>query len=66
MKVFLLSDELFALARKKIQEEYDCAQQAVYMAKAWERMYHLRWYAMARLRKRRLEAYRLLREIKRQ
>jgi hypothetical protein len=66
VKVFLLSDELFALARKKIQEEYDCAQMAVSAAIAWERMYNLRWHAMARLRKRRLEAYRLLREIKRQ
>lgn len=65
MKVLLLSDELFELAKKKIQQEYDCAQTAVCMAKAWERMYNLHYYNMARLRKRRLEAHRLLREIKR-
>jgi hypothetical protein len=63
VKVILLKDPLWELVKAKLQQEYDCADSAVAWARAWEIRYNLRHFNMARLRKRRLEAARMLREI---
>lgn len=63
MKVLLLKDETWALLRERLKDEHDCAQSNVAWARAWEIKYSLRHHNMARLRKRRLEAARLVREV---
>jgi hypothetical protein len=63
MKVLLLKDDTWELLREKLKCEHDCAVSNVCWARAWEIRNNLRHWNMARMRKRRLEAARLVREV---
>jgi hypothetical protein len=64
MKVLLLSDSDFELAKRKVTQELSCASNAWLLMQYWEKTHSCKWHARALLRKRRIEATRLSRILK--
>jgi hypothetical protein len=64
MKVLVLSDELWALARKKIEDELNCASTSAFLARAVRRREHRRLLNEAWIRKRHIEAIKLAKILK--
>jgi hypothetical protein len=64
MKVLVLSDELWALARKKIEAELDCASTQAMWARGIRKREPYRLWNEAWIRKRHIEAIKLAKILK--
>jgi hypothetical protein len=63
MKILVLKDSTWALLQATLKAEQDCAERDVAWAEAWQNKNNVRHFNMARMRKRRLETARLVREV---
>jgi hypothetical protein len=67
MKVIILSDELWALAKSKIEQELDCASANASLVRGWNRRHareKTRLWSEKWVRKRHWEAIRLAKILK--
>jgi hypothetical protein len=63
LKVIILDDATWTLAKKKLEEELHCASVAASLLRAWEKRNGCKYISAAWIRKRHIEAIRLCRRI---